>query len=340
MSLSSPRAVRLAGLLAAAAAGCGPPAGPSWTTPVTGLDRAVLSAWGAGPRDVWFAGGGLGSGPGALVLHFDGDAFVEETPMALSATLWWVFGLSSDDLYFCGEGGNILHRTGGAFAPMKSGTSYTLYGLWGTSDSNLWAVGGAPGQAGVLLHFDGNAWAPAAGAPASTKSYFKVWGSAADDVWVVGQGGTILHFDGQAWTSMTSGVMDVMNTTLLTVTGRARDDVWAVGGFGQGVALHWDGTSWSHVAQLEVDTIEGLAGISEDAAGDVVTDGLGGAKLRRSGGTWSDDTAVPPTNDFHGAWLDGPEDAFAVGGNYIPPAPAARRGVIAHYGATLPSVIR
>ena len=60
----------------------------------------------------------------------------------------------------------------------------------------------------------------------SIKLYFKVWGSARDDVFIVGQNGAALHYDGTAWKRVVTGT----HATLLTVTGRSSSDVWAVGG--------------------------------------------------------------------------------------------------------------
>ncbi len=311
---------------------------PHWSAPVSGLDRIVLSVWGSAPNDVWFAGGGLGSGPGALAMHFDGSAFVD-LPSGSQATLWWVFGLAPNSVWFCGEKGTLLHWDGMAFQSFSSPTDKTLYGLWGSGPNDLWAVGGEPDASSVLLHFDGLKWATATGAPALGGAYFKVWGSAADDVFVVGQGGTILHFDGMSWSPMASGVGPFV--TLLTVAGRARDDVYVVGGLGNGVALHYDGKSWQPVAGLNVGTISALAALAVDATGGVVVGGLAGVKFRRPSGAWLDESRTPPrSSDFHGAWMAGPDNLFLVGGNYIAPAGAPRSGIIAHYGYDLPTARR
>ncbi|MSP58742.1 MAG: hypothetical protein EXR72_00085 [Myxococcales bacterium] len=338
LTLRSPLPVALlvALLVVPAIGGCEAP--PAWTAPVEKLDRIVLSAFGTGPRDVWFAGGGLGSGPPGLAMHFDGAAFTD-LPTGTTATLWWVFGLGPKDVWFCGEQGTILHWDGSAFTPSKSGTTETLYGLWGSSGSDLWAVGGKPNNPGVMLHFDGSAWSPAIGLPPPAGAYFKVWGSARDDVFVVGDGGAILHFDGSAWTAQPSGVD--RSITLFTVAGRARDDVYAVGGRGTGVALHYDGKAWAPVPGLVTDDVNGLAGVAVSPVGDVAIGGFAGAKIRGRAAAWQNDSKSAPRDaDFHGAWLSGPEDIFLVGGNFNAPAGVPRIGTIAHYGAALPTARR
>jgi hypothetical protein len=49
---------------------------------------------------------------------------------------------------------------------------------------------------GLMLHWDGVAWSETSVRPINQVD--EVWGSAANDVWVVG-GGVIYHFDGSSW---------------------------------------------------------------------------------------------------------------------------------------------
>ena len=42
---------------------------------------------------------------------------------------------------------------------MDSGTSHALYGVWGTSSSDVYAVGSnIVGPPGTILHYDGTNW--------------------------------------------------------------------------------------------------------------------------------------------------------------------------------------
>jgi hypothetical protein len=65
---------------------------------------------------------------------------------------------------------------------------YGLLGLWGTSNTDLWAVG----EYGGMAHFDGKQWSRC-NSPTSASSYNAIWGSSVNDVWVVGARGVILH---------------------------------------------------------------------------------------------------------------------------------------------------
>ncbi len=108
------------------------------------------------------------------------------------------------------------------------------------ANSHWWIWG--PGDASAPLYLVGEhgevlRWTPgapsaetvAAGLTAAT--LYGVWGSAANDVWVVGgdplQGGekdVVLHFDGAAWTRLT--VPEPKNLAYFKVWGHAADDVW------------------------------------------------------------------------------------------------------------------
>lgn len=327
--------LRLALLASTTAAACalGACSSPSWTTPVMGLDRILLSVWGARPDDIFVAGGSLGGPQGPAAFHFDGSKWTELPAKTVTqSSLWWVHGMSSSDVWFAGEQGTILRWNGSAFSPMTSGTTETLYGIWGASSAELWAVGGSPDIDSVALHFDGTAWKPETRLPQNGGAYFKVWGSSASDVFIVGQHGVIWHYDGASWTKMDSGVGDV---SLLTVRGRSSSDVYAVGGTGTAVALHYDGAAWRPVAGLDVSMTPGLTGVSVAPTGEVSIVGLAGTKLRLVGGAWIDDSHLPPRSDLHGTWLDGPEDVFGVGGNLNAPVGSPRQGVVAHYGSAL-----
>ena len=87
-----------------------------------------------------------------------------------------------------GAGGIILHYNGTAWSPAASGTTRDLYGVWGASASDVWAVG----SFGTILHFDGTSWT--AGTSSGITLFLgSLWGSSATDIWIVGGQGTILH---------------------------------------------------------------------------------------------------------------------------------------------------
>jgi hypothetical protein len=127
-----------------------------------------------------------------------------------------------------------------------------LLGVWGTSPSNVFAVGNAYPEAAGIWHYDGSSWSVSPTAPAD--SIFQgVWGSSPSDVFAVGSG-CIWHYDGSSWSSSPTAPE---GDTFLGVWGTSSSDVFAVGcvnahpswqcGAG-GAVVHYDGSSWSPMA--------------------------------------------------------------------------------------------
>ena len=137
-------------------------------------------------------------------------------------------------------GGRIEPESEGpASAPFPS--SADLRSVWGSSGSDLWAVGAA----GAIAHFDGSAWSMV---PSGiTENLTGVSGTSPTDAWVTSEDGTILHWDGASWSTSSAN-----GGALLAIFAAAPDDVWAVGidwgggptFMGAGYATHWDGTQW------------------------------------------------------------------------------------------------
>jgi hypothetical protein len=98
---------------------------------------------------------------GPLGVAADAPAPAPALPPGSSVNAGW--GTSSSDT---GQGpeldvfvvgptpnGMILHYDGHAWSPMPSGTSHWLCSGWGTSRSDVFAVG----EGGTILHYDGSA---------------------------------------------------------------------------------------------------------------------------------------------------------------------------------------
>src|SRR5262245_26005951 len=91
---------------------------------------------------------------------------------------------------FCSQGGWCWED------PLPQGN--ILRGVWGTSATDVWAVG----EAATLLHFDGSTWRRI-NFGTDVTNIESVWGSAPDDVWAAGNYGVIVHWDGSTWTMAT-----------------------------------------------------------------------------------------------------------------------------------------
>jgi hypothetical protein len=311
-------------LLSLLAAGCDKM--PHWIDERTDLDRVPLSVWTRGGA-VFVSGGPLGSPGQGLFLRKDGSGW-REIATGSASTLWWVFGLADNDVWTVGENGTILHWDGSALTPETPPTSETLFGIWGASADELWAVGGTPDVDGVLLRRSAGVWTAVTGLP-NTGAYFKVWGAAAGDVYVCGQGGTILHWDGSAWSA--EDTAQPRYVSLFTVAGRSSDDVYTVGGLGNAVALRHSAAGWAPLDDKLLAEAPALAGVAVAADGTLAMVGQSGTKLRGKPGALVDDTEQATRADFHSVTFDG-AGLWAVGGNWIAPAPAARHGVIVRFG--------
>ena len=69
-----------------------------------------------------------------------------------------------------------------SWSPMISGTTRQLRGVWGTSPTDVYAVG----SRGTILHYDGTDWS-AMVSPVDLESLNDVWGTSSDDIYAVGQ---------------------------------------------------------------------------------------------------------------------------------------------------------
>ncbi len=318
------------------------PATRSWQVVLQNLDGALLSVWGTSATDVFAVGGPHGNtGFNALVMHFDGATW-KRLDAANTDTYWWVHGTGSKDVWMSGENGRLSRWDGAAFKHYATGTTATLFSVWAASPTEAWAVGGTPeataGQPNdVVLHFDGAAWTPAPLPKILGRTYFKVWGTGADDVWIVGEAGTIWHRTGGAWTLASDP--PVAHGTLLTVHGCGAKDVYAVGGRD---VLHYDGAAWKPEPVTLLNDVNGVSCGARAGAPEVLIVGSGGLRQRKEGATWQDDFGAPPYKDLHGAWVDPTGALWAAGGDFVarPQPNVQRAGVLAHFGdAPVPTSI-
>jgi len=166
-----------------------------------------------------------------------------------------------------------------------------LLSVWGTSPSDVYAVGGPLGNAGyeaIVLHFDGSAWHELP--PGGTDSFWWVYGSGPTDVWMVGEKGRITHWDG---TSFVEVAPRLTTATLYGVWAASPTDAWAVGGTPEGgtaapndIVLHWDGTAWSP-SPLPMALGRTLFKVWGTSSADLYAVGEAATVWHRAGTTWT-----------------------------------------------------
>ena len=178
------------------------------------------------------------------------DGWEWQNPLPQGNTLWGIWGSSPSDIFAVGNAGTILHYNGNAWTHMNSGTTANLHNVWGTSASNVYVVG----DAGTILHYNGSSWASMTSGTSQT--LHGIWGSSATDIFAVGTAGGIIHYDGSAWSPM-------VNTTAVrpcSIWGMSSTDVFAAGTgveeyYGTtiscGAIIHYDGSSWTDMPPID-----------------------------------------------------------------------------------------
>jgi hypothetical protein len=310
----------------------------SWAMVFQGLPGALISVDGTSAHDVWLAGADTRDKKGALVLHYDGKTWLRRAT-GIEADLWWVHVFAKDSVYFGGAKGTIAHYDGTAFTRMDTPGKSTVYGIWGASEDEIWAVGGEPDVSpGFVWRWDGKAWndmtamlPPQKSGDAIRPALFKVWGQAADDLWIVGYEGTTVHWNGSAFEAADSGT----DQPLFTVSGAHSGDpkFVTVGGDSSALILEGDGTHWHNVSPH--DPQPPLVGVFVRSADQAYAVGDEGTVLQRQGAAWKLlDTGQDLFNPFHSVWVDPDGGVWCVGGDVQSATPSD--GMMMHRGSAVP----
>jgi hypothetical protein len=243
--------------------------------------------WSSSPNDVVLVGSNPDRG-NAPVVHYDGQTW---SAMA-------VLGLED---------------------PTETGKTFPfLLSVWGTSKSDLFAVGGFADGSGrpLAAHYDGTRWSTM---PLPGDGYWLrgVTGVSGHDVYAVGQGSGadfILHYDGSQWAKMPIEYTEEFD--IWRIWASSSTDVFAIG---DTRILHYDRKSWSRMAAPATATLTdiwGSSGLNVYAVANDETEGLQDAILHYDGKAW---TKVADYGGY-GIWGSSSRDVFVVG----------RRGGVAH----------
>jgi len=147
--------------------------------------------------------------------------------------------------------------------------------LWGSSENDVYAVGHNDRGLGTIWHWDGDTWKSLVNYEGPIDpyylrggSYYQVYGTSKEDVWVVGSNvrGTypdfirqelILHYNGYEWIKK-----EFDGDGAISVWGISADDVW----FGtiDSELIHFDGDNWTVLKLGFKAQINSIAGLSTD----------------------------------------------------------------------------
>lgn len=285
-------------------------------TEVAGL----LSVSGSSPDDVWVVGADKQTGP--AVLHFDGTDW-ERVDTETSGDLWWVHTLDNGTAFLGGANASVLRVSSGEVSRITTPGPgrRTVFGLWASSESDLWAVGGHAGRSGFVWHYDGTEWTELLlpldiprRADNELPSLLKVWGDGEGTVWVVGDRGTILRsVDGGPLEVVPSGT----EARLFTVSGGGGRVVAVGDDGGQGIVLELEDDAWVNHTPAAAPLLQGL--FVDDKGRAVASGATGRILTSRKLGKWdvTDDVIDVGSGSVHGMWIDPDGQVYGVGGNVL-----------------------
>ena len=222
--------------------------------------------WGPSNKDV-FATGSDEERKKGVVYHYDGHRSGWTEQYATDDGLIGMWGSSGTDVFAVGVSnpppfvpslGKIYHYNGTSwslqYTQQEDGTFFNS--VWGTSASNVFAVGGLFLGGGVsegfIFHYDGSVWTEQL--RVNNLTFVDIWGSSDSDIFVVGHDnfngrGAVYHYDGSDWELQYETPAEAGEIFMLSVWGSSGSDVYATGNARGAIntLLHYDGERWSFV---------------------------------------------------------------------------------------------
>jgi hypothetical protein len=201
-------------------------------------------------KDAWFVYGGIpfhfnGSSSKDYRLHEDGMGILN---YELDGSLRAAWGTSSNDMFFVGDKGTIVHFDGANWRKFPKVTAKNLRSVWGTSSNDIWAAGfNSSTDESVLLHYDGSIWTEdPLSVSEGTRRYGigTVWtcDSAGHKITVLSGATVIRNTDGGPWRSDSGKILSSGGFVGIGVKGNSANDLLAAGGWG--FIAHWNGRDW------------------------------------------------------------------------------------------------
>ena len=203
-----------------------------------------------------------------------------------------------ENFFFAGDGGTIIFYDGSNFTVMPTPTNHALFGIHGTSMTDIWAVGGdnydytATEQGrSMILHYDGSSWtaqSPPSDGWGQYHAFSDVWCDGSGVVWAVAEYTTLIaKFNGDSWSYIDTGI-SLSNFGFHAIYGFSPTDIYAAGGCGQ--IIHNSGGTWVKERQegdcstMSFDLLYDIWG--PDADNVFATGNYSQALKRNTDGTW------------------------------------------------------
>ncbi|MCK5100776.1 MAG: hypothetical protein KAR45_21890 [Desulfobacteraceae bacterium] len=242
-----------------------------------------------------------------------------------------VWGSSANDIFIVGrknrstypqpEPGIILHYNGNVWQEMEVTNLDKLKGVWGTSSTNVYAVGGY----GKIWHYNGTAWQIVL-ENGLADGLREIWGSSASDIFAVGHKiidnnscGVILHYDGSVWGRI--HIEEDPSPYYSAVWGSSSTDVFVDGFYSvcdgnecvpcDDCILHFNDTAWTRMVFSSGSRATGIWGTSSSNV--YATDLLGGVYKYNGSYCSTIKEQMDYYNDGGAIWGSSSTDIFVVG---------------------------
>lgn len=268
--------------------------GASWTAPTSGttVNLRAVSAW--SPSDAFAVGFTPSPAAGAL-LRYNGASWTATPTASATDQLYSVWAADQSFAAAVGDNSNaaILYQFNGAsWANIPQGDAKNcgalpangLRGVWGSSTSNVLAVGDvAPG---ILRRSNGSCWSAPAAQPSATGQLVGLFGVNAANVFATAINSVVHKFDGSTWTTLpampTPAPAGLLNTWASSTT-----DLFAIGD----AIMHFDGSKWARMTANG----QALGAISGTGPRNVFASGNNGRLLHYDGISWTPIKVPVPT---------------------------------------------
>lgn len=216
--------------------------------------------------------------------------------------IWSVWGTSPTNVFAVGGGATTMRFNGTVWSAMTNPATGDVRSVWGPDSAHVYAVGGN----GFILQQSGaTSWA--AMTSPTTVQLFGLWGSGPTDAFAVGTGGTVVHNNGSTWSLMTQSAT---TQDLWSVWGASASAVFAVGN--NNAVIFYNGSTWTAMTSPAPATtlfyrVWGLA------ANNVFAVGSGGVIIHYNGTSWTQ-MVSGTTQLLAGVWGTSATEVYATGG--------------------------
>jgi hypothetical protein len=222
-------------------------------------------------------------------------------PLPTGNRISGLWGTSGSDIFAVGDVGTILRYNGADWISIPRITDNDLHCISGFSRSDIFAAG----DAGTILHYDGTAWAWAKSG--ISENIREIRAVSDSEVFAAGDAGAILHYNrrgGSDWIRMNSSTSEDLHG----MWGASGSDLFVTGN--SGTILHYDGAEWHAMNSGTSKTLNSVWGVSDPLS--VFAVGDSGTILRYDGAEWHAMNSGTSEN-LTRIWGTSGSDVFAAG---------------------------